>query len=137
MKDGEDSKLEKRKLIEMFSFSRNAYVVMDSDAVIRPDNKIYDQSNFEAAKQFIKTQIFSMNEKGYKLGLWFSEGNTELRTIEDYLDHSSLDIVASGRKKIEAQKRVAKWGNKKIGDFDSPLSNEIEMLYKQISKWQI
>ena len=137
MKGEEESTFEKRKLIEMFSFSRNAYVVMDSDAVIRPDNEIYDQSNFKAAKLFIKNQIFNMNQKGYKLGLWFSEGNTELRTIEDYLDHSSLDTVASGRKKIEAQKRVAKWGNKKIGDFDSPLSNEIKMLYEQISEWQI
>ncbi len=132
----DDPGKERQKLVEMFSFSRNAYVVMDSDAVKSADGTVFDKSNFTAAKQFIKTQIESLNAQGYKLGLWFAEGDTTLRTIEDYLDDESKAAVSpSLSKRIAAERRVASWSGKSLTDFAEVIP-EIERLDNRIRSWQ-
>lgn len=128
---------ESRKLVEMFSFSRNAYVVLDSDTAKSEEGKIFDKSNFSKAKAYIKTQFEGKIVEGYKLGLWFAEGDIELRTIEEYLDEDSLKIGSSSKKKVAAQNRVAEWDNKNLNDFHPALKNEIELLYEKISSWQV
>lgn len=52
IKEGLDEEEECKKLVSMFSFSRNAFVVTDSDAVKKDNGKIVDQSNFKNAKEF-------------------------------------------------------------------------------------
>ena len=60
IKDGSSSsEIENNKLVEMFSFSRNAFIIIDSDAVKKADGTVVDQSNFFEAKQHIKKQIKS------------------------------------------------------------------------------
>lgn len=127
---------ERQKLVEMFSFSRNAYVVMDSDAVTSEAGKIVDKSTYVAAKQFIKNQIAILNSRGYKIGLWFAEDDTSLRTIEDYLDEASKSAVgASLPKRVAAERRTAQWSSKILLDFPA-VAPEIEKLYEQILAWQ-
>ena len=134
IKNGSDEAKEQRKLVSMFSFSRNAYVLADSDAVFSDDGSVVDKSNFFAAKKFIQSEINRLNSQGYKLGMWYAENDTELRTIEDYLDEDSLGIAISSTKKIAAQKRVATWTEKKLNDFPAPLSTEIAKL-EHICTW--
>jgi len=134
IEEGLDANEEIRKLVSMFSFSRNAYIVTDSDAIIK-DDIIVDKSKFSNAKLFIKRQVEKLNEDGYKLGLWYAENNTELKTIENYLDAQSLDVNGK-TKKIAAQNRVNNWDNKTLDDFDDSLKNEIEKLYEKIESWQ-
>lgn len=130
-----DPDVERRKLVDMFSFSRNAFVVMDSDAVKSDDGLIKDRSNYSAAKKYIKNQIEKLNIQGYKLGLWFAENDTKLRTIEEYLDEDSKNIARSGSKRVAAEKRVASWSGRHIDDFPEILP-EIKMLYEKILSWQ-
>ena len=138
IKIGEDPSQEHRKLVSMFSFSRNAYVVIDSDAIKNEDGKIIDQSNFFNAKNYIKSQMNNMNSDGYKVGIWFDEGNTEIRTIEDYLDENSKKAAPKSlSKKIRAQKISESWGKTKtLSDFKSGLRGEIAKLYNLIKSWQ-
>jgi len=137
--NGGDPKEEQKKLVQMFSFSRNGYVVMDSDAE-KVGDKITYKSNFENAKKYVKNQIESMNLDGSKLGLWYAENNTDLRTIEDYLDEESKNSVskpiAKRQKKVAAQTRVDKWANKKLEEFPFALKDEIQKLYNKIESWQ-
>ena len=135
IKSDSDENEERRKLVEMFSFSRNAFIVMDSDAVRTDPNTVRDQSTFFTAKNFIKKQASQLNTQGYQIGLWYAEGDTTLRTIEDYLDDLSLQ-TRGPTKKITAQKRVAQWEQKKLSDFPEPLALEIEKLYNHILAWQ-
>ncbi len=137
IKSGRDIPIQGRKLVEMFSFSRNAYIVIDSDAIKRDDGAIGDKSNFQKAKLFIKRQVTRLNHDGYRLGLWYPEGDNKLRTIEDYLDADSLSAGTSNTKKIAAQKRVALWSEKNLHDFPKALGIEIKKLYEQISNWQM
>ncbi len=138
IKDGSPEIDEQRKLIEMFSFSRNAYVVTDSDAVIKDDGTIVDNSNFFVAKQFIHNEIQRLNDQGYKLGMWYVENNTELRTIEDYLDDASQVLAPpSLSKKVRAQIANAWNDEKKLEVFPLELSSEIEKLFQSIKSWQL
>jgi len=134
---GRDIPTQGKKLVEMFSFSRNAYIVVDSDAVKLSDGKIIDKSYFSKAKLFIESQVHQLNRDGYKLGLWYPEGDAKLRTIEDYLDADSLSVGTSSTKKIAAQKRVALWEKKTLNDFPEALGREVKKLYEQIRDWQI
>ena len=124
----------------MFSFSRNAFIIIDSDAVKKADGTVVDQSNFFEAKQHIKKQIKSLSQDGCSIGLWYSEGDTFVRTIEDYLDRQSIELVsitqAKKQKKRSAQIRVRSWDNKKLSDFPNGLATEIKILYESIARWQ-
>lgn len=131
---------QRRKLVEMFSFSRNAFVVIDSDAVER-EGVIVDQSTFSAAKVFIQEQFESLRQKEYKLGLWFEDGQTEVRTLENYLDSESLvehglQSEKSISKKRYAQAVVESWSNQKsLSEFPNNLAAQIENLSKVILSW--
>ncbi|MFK7818770.1 MAG: hypothetical protein AB8G99_08620 [Planctomycetaceae bacterium] len=128
-----------KKLIDMFSFSRNAYVIIDSDALLRNDT-IVDNSNFQEAKRLINQQFVSLNAQGFKVGLWYDEGNTARYSIESYLDEDTLREV--GERKSEskvryAQKIVDSWGpEKKLSDFKSDLKPRINDLVGCIRSWQ-
>lgn len=125
------------KLVEMFSFSRNAYVVLDSDAVKSADSNVIDKSNFVRAKEFIKSQFNQLSSQGFHLGLWYPEGDIKLTTIEDYLDNQSLQIGKSASKKVAAEKRTQNWADtkKKLSDFPEA-KIEVEKLYAMILGWQ-
>lgn len=133
--DENQKELELKKIVEMFSFSRNAYVVMDSDAVTNPDNgDLYDQSTFWKAKQFIKEQ--SETSQHGNVGLWYAENNTEFRTIESYLDEVSLMAVSKSlTKKLAAQQRVNDWTEKRLEEFPYELGQEIAKIYAAVSSW--
>ena len=124
------------KLVSMFSFSRNAYVVMDSDAIKTDNCNIVDKSNYKNAKQFIKMQFESLSESNYTLGLWYNENVTSIRTIEDYLDDDTINSIPDLTKKRKAVRAVKSWGrNKKLSDFKHNLKQEIESLYRIIERW--
>ena len=129
---------ENRKLVDMFSFSRNAYVVIDSDAVERADGTIYDKSNFRNAKQFIKAQFEVLNADGYQVGLWYPEGDTQLSTIEDYVPSEIEDAIPpSLGKRPAAERRVALWREQGKTMTDFPKAQpEVAKLYKAIFEWQ-
>ena len=125
------------KLVEMFSFSRNAYVVLDSDAVKSADSNVIDKSNFAKAKEFIKIQFNQLSSQGFHLGLWYPEGDIKLTTIEDYLDNQSLQIGKSVTKKVAAERRTQNWADtkKKLSDFPEA-KVEVEKLHSMILGWQ-
>lgn len=138
IKSGETTQEEEfKKIISMFSFSRNTFVVMDSDA-IKKDTGIIDQSTFRKAKQYIKEQFLILKNTGYKLGLWYNEGDAEIRTIEDYLDDETLkNLPDSLRKKVRAIRAINMWNKKevKLADFKHNLGVEIKELYNLIDEW--
>lgn len=137
--DEEKASAERNRLVDMFSFSRNAYVVMDSDAVANDEGVIEDRSTFANSKKFIRDEIKRLNDKGFELGLWYAESDTVLRTIEDYLDPESRDLVSESvaiRQKVRAaQIRTADWSQKKLACFPEA-SKEIAELFRTISRWQ-
>ncbi|MEM8829154.1 MAG: ATP-binding protein [Cyanobacteria bacterium P01_G01_bin.19] len=137
IKNNSDEEEEYKKLVSMFSFSRNAFIVIDSDSVKNADNQIVDQSNFSAAKKYIKKQIESLSKENYNLGLWYKRGFLAIRTIEDYLDQKSIDFAQkSWSKKIKAQKITESWDeSKKLEDFPHNLKSEIKTLYEYIEIW--
>jgi hypothetical protein len=121
-----------KKLVEMFSFSRNAYVVTDSDAIIKSD-KLVDQSTFKNAKNYIKGQLESMNNEN--LGMWYKEGDAEIRTIEDYIPEN-LNTCKAGTKKLKAQANVKSWDKEiSLEKFNHGLVEEIKILYDTIERW--
>jgi putative ATP-dependent endonuclease of OLD family len=132
---------ERKKLVEMFSFSRNAFVVIDSDAVkiaIEGRDKTVDKSKFKSAKKFIKSQFEELNAKGLNLGLWYKAGNTQIRTLEDYLDADTVAALKSRKltKKIYAQTATDSWSDsKRLDEFPHGLKKEIKTLYELIKKW--
>lgn len=135
--DGKQDDEALKKLVKMFSFSRNAYVVIDSDATKTQYGEIVDQSNFSNAKSYIERQIKELNDCGANLGLWYESGNTEIKTIEDYMDEESINSVANYvPKKQRAQRIVAMYDeNKKLADFKDGLKDQIESLFNAIEKW--
>lgn len=137
IKGGMNAQEEYKKLVTMFSFSRNAFVVIDSDARKEQDGSIKDMSKFVEAKQFIKAQIQTLQLHGKNLGLWYKENNAGIRTIEDYLDDESKNILPSGTKKIRAQKIIESWEkkDKKLSDFPNQLTKEIRILFNTIESW--
>jgi predicted ATP-dependent endonuclease of OLD family len=136
--EGEDEEESYKKLVSMFSFSRNAFVVIDSDAIEKSDGEIVDKSNFFKAKKYIKEQFESLKDTREGIGLWYEEGNTEIRTMESYLDDESVDFIKpSWTKKISAQKVTENWTeDKKLSDFKGDLNGEIEKLYDAIAIWK-
>jgi len=139
IKMGHDEEEEYKKLVSMFSFSRNAFVVIDSDAIVKGDKGVFDQSKFKNAKEFIKTQFNELSkDSSNALGIWYKEGNTSIRTLEDYLDNKSKKMIKenSWTKKIAAQKVTESWEEeKKLDDFPNDLNKEIKILYNVVSKW--
>ena len=138
IKEGLNENDELKKLVSIFSFSKNAFVVIDSDAVEKEDKGIVDKSKFANAKAFIKEQFELLSNKNRSLGLWFKEGNTDIRTMESYLDDESNNLIKENRwtKKIAAQKVTSGWSaEKKLSDFKNNLQSEIEELYKKIEEW--
>ena len=137
IKNNSDEEEEYKKLVSMFSFSRNSFIVIDSDCVKNADDEIIDISKFKAAKQYIKNAIENLAKENYNLGLWFKKGSTTIRTIEDYLDQESKDFrKPSWTKKITAQKVTESWNEtKKLEDFPHNLKNEIKTLYECIKTW--
>ncbi len=137
--EANDPSEERKKLVEMFSFSRNAYVVMDSDAVKDDKGETFDISTFADAKRFVKAQIEKLNSERHLLGLWFAEGDFELRTIEDYLDEKSIEAVPKSirenQKKLAAERRVAHWCEKSLQDFPAVVP-EINKMFDCIKSWQ-
>lgn len=132
IKDDNSTEEELKKLVSMFSFSRNAFIVTDSDAV-KKAGKIIDNSKFQNAKQYIKKQFEEM--KNPNLGLWYKEGQTIIRTIEDYIPKKCKPSRA-GTKKLKAQDNIKVWDDKvKLSNFNHKLKNEIKMLYELIEKW--
>lgn len=125
------------KLVEMFSFSHNAYVVIDGDAIKASDDMVIDKSNFSKAKEFIKGQFDELQIEGFQLGLWYPIGDIDLPTIESYLDDESLKIGRKLSKKTAAEKRTAFWteSRKRMLDFRN-VHDEIAKLYNQILAWQ-
>lgn len=125
------------KLVAMFRFSRNALVVIDSDAVRGSDGKLKDKSKFQAAKTFIKTEFEKAEAKGQNIGLWYPEKDEQISTIENYLDAESLSAAPSSlRKKPRAQRITSSWSNdKKISDFAEPLAEELRKAYTLIAQW--
>ncbi len=134
----EDEEESFKKLVSMFSFSRNAFVVIDSDTIKKSDGEIVDKSNFFKAKKYIKEQFESLKETREGLELWYEEGNTEIRTMESYLDDESVNFIKpSWTKKIAAQKVTEHWTeDKKLRDFKGDLNDEIEKLYNAILVWK-
>ena len=118
-----------KKLVNIFSFSRNAFVIIDSDAV-KKNGKTIDKSKFREAKRFIKEEFEIMET--CNLGLWYKEGNTDIRTLESYLD----EVPPAGRKLDYAIKQTQSWGSeKKLHEFKNNLYREIEILYNIIEEW--
>lgn len=140
IEEGLSEEDEQKKLVQMFSFSRNAYVVIDSDAIEREDSVI-DNSKFSAAKLFIKAQFTELESQGYNLGLWFPEGNTAIRTLEDYLDEETktkFPSIGKPTKKRYAQKVVNNWSQEKLlADFPNGLEEQIADLVRKIQSWNI
>lgn len=139
IKEGVPVEVEMKKLIDMISLSRNAFIVTDSDAVMKESGKIVDQSTFKKAKEFISNQIETLNKIGLNLGIWYKKDNVNIRTLEDYLDDvSKLKHPKIGKptKKIYAQRVVENWTqSKSIEDFPHGLENEIKNLYETIKLW--
>ena len=138
--EGLKAEVQYKKLVEMFSFSRNAFVVIDSDAVRKKDGTLYDKSNFREAKGVISKQIQEKKSEGYRLGIWFEDGNTDVKTIEDYLDRDSIAMNKkheSKTKKIYAQKVTESWrAEKKLSDFGDGLEARVGELISVIQSWQ-
>jgi hypothetical protein len=140
IKEGLREEDEYKKLVSMFGFSRNAFIITDSDAIKKDNGEIADQSKFKNAKKFIAKQFDALTSKGYKLGLWYKENNAEIRTLEDYLDEDTIDTVGikqtSTTKKLFAQKVVSIWGDgKKLCDFNHNLEDEIKIMDTTIRSW--
>lgn len=124
------------KLVNIFRFNRNSFVVIDSDAVCKGHLTI-DISKFYKAKKYIKTEFENLSIRGYKLGLWYKEGNSDIRTIECYLDDTSKKAHQKSKTKVEnARSTIRSWNNsKKISDFHNNLEEEISYLYNMILSW--
>ena len=115
-------------MIGMFNFSRNAYVVIDSDL---------GKSKFEPAKKRIETEWFKhARSRPDELGLWYDQAG-EIQTIEDYITHpqsrSLLDRTYSKPK--NATDCVGVWGMLSLADFAADLPLRIEDLYNKITAW--
>lgn len=134
----EDNEL--HKLVSMFSFSRNAFVVIDSDAIMGENRRIKYKSKFEPAKKFISKQFNELSKEGYKLGLWYENDNTKIQTLEDYLDKETKKAcgkVGTPTKKKYAQRVVKHWEKEKklLSEINPKLKTKIENLYQIIKTW--
>lgn len=128
-----------KKLVEIFSFSRNAYVLIDSDAVKKADGSVYDKSNFTAAKKFVREQFDVLRSERRNLGLWYEAEDTDVTTIEDYLDDVSKEVAKKApTKKIGAQKAVSSWNNDtKLDGFPGGLTQKVTSLFDAIEIWNL
>ena len=131
-KSNEDEGL--KKIVSMFSFSKNAFVITDSDAVLKKGT-IIDKSKFASAKKYIKKQFDQISKSN--LGIWYKEGDIEIRTIENYIPRS-LQKSEAKTKKLKAQENVILWDIEvKLSDFNCSLEKEIKILYELIEKWNV
>ncbi|MEM6253722.1 MAG: AAA family ATPase [Cyanobacteria bacterium P01_D01_bin.156] len=144
IKNGSSEEEEYKKIVSMLSFSRNAFVVIDSDAVkknIKGQDKIVDKSKFSAAKKYIKNQFTELSRYGLNLGIWYKAGNTKIKTLEEYLDKDTIENfgtqeLSKKTKKIYAQMVTQSWDEtKSLDDFPNNLKREIESLYQMIMTW--
>ncbi|SFB74875.1 AAA domain-containing protein, putative AbiEii toxin, Type IV TA system [Flexibacter flexilis DSM 6793] len=141
MNTGNSEESELKKLVSMFSFSRNAFVITDSDAVKKDNGVIFDQSKFKEAKDFILSEFQKLSNLNYSLGLWYKKNNVEIRTLEDYIDEHSIRQFKSQNKsgltkKIYAQFVTNSWNETiSLKNFKHSLIDEIEILYNTILKW--
>lgn len=127
------------ELFPMLSIGRNAFIITDSDTKEK-DGVVKDTSNFAEAKRLIKEQQQAHLKKGYKIGIWFREGDAEYPTMESFLDEESLSKASEyeleKQKMKAARKIINSWGkNKTLDDFKPELETEIENLYAFIESW--
>ncbi|MEM9060385.1 MAG: AAA family ATPase [Pseudomonadota bacterium] len=132
-----DDPHEWKKVVEMFSFSRNAVVVIDSDARRDPKTgKLYDSSNFGSAKDYIENQFKELKSQDYNLALWFEKGNEEISTIEDYITEELSAGVPKLTKKLRAQRIVNKWSDEvTLSSFKDGLETNVERIWLAIEAW--
>lgn len=127
-----------KKIIEMFSFSRNAYIVIDSDAE-EINSIVTDRSNFKKAKDFIEAEVYDLKSKGMNVGIWYDKGNVSARTLEDYIDQCTIEKVGSRgsfTKKIYAQKVANNWDiYRPLSNFPNGLKRKISDLVDVIQTW--
>ncbi len=133
--EGLEADEQKKKLVEMFSFSRNAFVIIDSDA-IEKDGVVVDNSSFAAAKAFMSEQFNDLNGYGYKIGMWFDEGDTEFKTIEDYRLITDPIRPEWRSKTVHAHKVVGAWEGRTFSEFPLQLQDRIRNLVDVIDSWQ-
>lgn len=138
LQNAEDQNDAVKKLFSMLSVSRNAYVIIDSDVIVDNDGSTKDQSNFEKAKKHIEAEQKALSKQEYNMGIWYAKGNTERRTLENYLDLASAEISnKSDSKVVAAAKVVVAWNaSKKLIEFGSELKSEICKLYTAIESWR-
>ena len=123
-------------LFSMLSMSRNAFVVMDSDAFFRDNGVVDNKATFEDAKKAIVEERDLRAKDGFKYQFWFRENDADASTIESYLDAESLETKHSNKTEA-ARRRVKAWGaGKKLEEFNHSLDKEIEILYDCIKSWQ-
>lgn len=144
-----------RKLVDMFSINRNAYVVIDSDAEISENGAIRDNS-FRDAKEYIEKQITKKNGKeGRNLGLWYEKDNIQITTIEDYTNEETDRGMTENKRKIlkdkkkkkveNAKRRVNRWTERnsssgkpiRLSDFNGKLGIQIQIMYEAIGRWNL
>ena len=114
-------------MVQMFSFSRNAYVVIDGDR---------GKSHFERAKERITTEWRQLAKcRPDMLGLWYDQTG-KVKTIEDYISHQgSRDLLVRKKKLKNARDCVLLWDALSLADFAEDLPQRIEDLYNKISAW--
>jgi len=139
VKEGISIDIEFKKIISMVSFSRNAFLVTDSDAIYSENGDIKDQSRFKAAKEFMAKEFERLNSEGLNLGIWFKKDNTEIRTLENYLDDKTTKKnpkKGKPTKKIYAQRVSVEWADdKSLKEFKCNLFDEIRILHETIQLW--
>ncbi len=126
--DGENDEDAADHMVKMFSFSRNAYVVIDGDL---------GKSKFEPAKKRIETEwLKHSKDRPDELGLWYDKKG-KIKTIEDYITHpqSRSQIAGSGSKVKKATACVLLWDALSLADFTADLPQRIEDLYYKITAW--
>lgn len=127
------------KIIDILTISRKAYIVMDSDATL-DGMIIQDKSNFKKGKDYFLQKIQEY-EDNVDIGVWYERGNTEFKTIEDYLDmptKKAFYTLKSPKKALFAQKIVSQWTDlRTLIDFPVELQKQIKKMYDVVSNWNI
>ncbi len=124
------------KLFSMLRVSRNAFLVMDSDAFRNEQDEVDSYATFEDAKDAMLLEQEKHAKQGFKYGFWFRKGDTDSRTIESYMDDASLKITLKNKME-QARRRIHSWGgDKKLSEFNHGLECEVKKIYECIKSWQ-